>query len=199
MGQCKSILVVLGQWPVTVGKKDPMAPQRGVSPRTPHRRARVLARPDRRSGPMERPEYPADHVGDVEGANSPIVPPALAVPVGIEGVGGSNNNPPNQICTYHQTSEDRAVRVCHQIPADKDTIYFWLVFLVTSGTLLIGIQRYFGQFCRWLRARRAGGDVEAGGDQGDGGAGGDVEAGGDRGDGRAGGDRGDREAPSYFS
>jgi len=194
MGQCKSILVVLGhfgqQWPVTVGKKDPMAPQRGVSPRTPKRRVPVLATPERRSGPMERPD-PADHVGDVEGSNSPIVPPALAFPLEI--VGGSNDNPPGlglipltgnrrdtkyppgQICTTTY-SKDRSVRKCHQIQGARETVHFWLTFLVASVSLsgtLVGLLIWFRS---WLRARGAGGnreDVEAGRDGGDGGDGGD--------------------------
>jgi len=183
------------QWPERVGK-DPMAQQRGVSPRTPKRKVPVLATPERRSGPMERPD-PADHVGDVEGSNSPIVPPALAFPV--EMVGGSNSNPPNQVCyTYHQVSEDRSVRRCYQVQGAKETIYWWILFLggalTLSGTVFFGFRR----FLVWFRRKRAQrgdvslGDVdlEAGGDEGDGGDGVDEGDGGDGGDG---------EAPSYIS
>jgi len=160
------------QWPERVGK-DPMAQQRGVSPRTPKRKVPVLATPERRSGQMERPD-PADHFGDVEGSNSPIVPPALAFPV--EMVGGSNSNPPNQVCHTHQVSEDRWVRRCYQVQGARETVHFWLTFLVASVSLsgtLVGLLIWFRS---WLRARGAGGnreDVEAGRDGGDGGDGGD--------------------------
>jgi len=190
------------QWPVTVGKKDPKRPQ--PSPRTPRRKEPVLARPERRNGPMERPD-PADHVGDVEGSNSPIVPPALAFPV--EMVGGSNSNPPNQVCHTHQVSEDRSVRRCYQVQGAKETIYWWILFLggalTLSGTVFFGFRR----FLVWFRRKRAQrgdvslGDVdlEAGGDEGDGGDGVDEGDGGDGGDEGDGGDGGDGEAPSYIS